>query len=280
MNKDCYNIMELYNNNKPIFENNVINATYILHLEGNGRYNSIINQLYYYRPSEVIYLFINKGYNDKCKKLYKRSSNYDLIDAYINIYHHAYNNNYNTILILEDDFIFSNKINNKEIIKDISNFIKKNNNNIFIYYLGTFPFIQLKSFNSNHNKIILNGGSHSVIYTRKCIEYLLKIYKPSITFDYDLFINKKIYNRYAYNIPLCYQLFPKTENRKNFWSFNYKNINTYYLIFSDIFIKYTKLDKNINPGYKIAYKLSKITPLFIITLIILIIYVIINYIKI
>jgi hypothetical protein len=48
-----------------------------------------------------------------------------------------------------------------------------------------------------------------------------------------------------YNEPLCYQLFPETENQK-YWGKNVVGI-----------IKLLKLDTQVEPGYSIAYIASR-----------------------
>ena len=43
-----------------------VDATYIIHLENNGRYQNIENQLSQIAPSNKVYILRNKGY--KCKQ--------------------------------------------------------------------------------------------------------------------------------------------------------------------------------------------------------------------
>ena len=60
----CYRF-ELLEFNDWLFEN--VDATYILHLEGNGRLDHIHDQLKTYHPTKKVYLVYNKGYK-KCHK--------------------------------------------------------------------------------------------------------------------------------------------------------------------------------------------------------------------
>ena len=95
----CYEYEE-YNFNNPLLD---VEATYIIHLQGNGRYESIIDQLHKYPISKKVYIVLNKGYK-KCKKnaaIIKPPL--DLIDAFLEIFNHAKNKK--NILILEDDFM-------------------------------------------------------------------------------------------------------------------------------------------------------------------------------
>ena len=164
---NCYYLKE-YLFNKSIFNN--IDATYIIHLENNGRLDSIMNQLKIYQPTKKIYILFNKGYK-KCKKnMFINKPPLDLIDSFFTIFKDAYNKKYNNILILEDDFIFDENILNKHHTDNIDYFIdyKNKRNEIFIYYLGVLPYIQTY-YGEYHNKIFLSTGSHSCIYPRSFI---------------------------------------------------------------------------------------------------------------
>ena len=100
----CYYIKTLYFND-PLFKET--DATYILHLEGNGRYQNIEEQLKQYHPTKIVHILFNKGYK-KCEKSGINTPPVDLVDAYKYAMNHA--SKYNTILILEDDFIFNKDI--------------------------------------------------------------------------------------------------------------------------------------------------------------------------
>jgi hypothetical protein len=104
----CYNFKKVTYNNGLL--DDAIDATYIIHLEGNGRYEDILKQLELYQPTKIVYIVFNKGYT-KCQK----DENivlpaHDLVDAFLQIFKDAKHKNYDNILILEDDFIFSEKI--------------------------------------------------------------------------------------------------------------------------------------------------------------------------
>jgi hypothetical protein len=105
--------MKPYRFKKKIFNdgflNNSVDATYIIHLENNGRYNHIQEQLSEYHPTNIVYILFNKGYKKSKKKYFINKTCLDLIDACLKIFKHAEIHNYNNILILEDDFIFSKK---------------------------------------------------------------------------------------------------------------------------------------------------------------------------
>jgi len=258
--KGCYEYEE-YSFEKPLLN---VEATYIIHLKNNGRYESIIEQLKKYNISKKVFIVLNKGYKN-CKK--HKSINkppLDLVDAYLEIFNHATNKD--NILILEDDFFFDEKIKEPFHQKNINNFINRKDD--FIYYLGTIPLIQLP-----HNYYHYNGftlGAHAIIYSKKnrekCIKY--NIQNRHKINDWDLFINfNNNYNsRFIYYTPLCYQLFTDTENSKH-WG----DHNIFYRFIAKIFIfvvKILKLHENIN-GYFVFYFFSKFVSMIIVLLLIL-----------
>ena len=60
--ESCYNFEKL--NYKTGLLDETVDATYIIHLEGNGRYDNILNQLEEYKPTQTVYILLNKGF--KC----------------------------------------------------------------------------------------------------------------------------------------------------------------------------------------------------------------------
>jgi len=91
----CYYIKTLYFND-PLFKET--EATYIIHLEGNGRYEEIEQQLKLYHPTKIVHILFNKGYK-KCEKIGIDAPPVDLVDAYKYAFNHA--SKYNTILIFQ-----------------------------------------------------------------------------------------------------------------------------------------------------------------------------------
>lgn len=260
------------------FLNNSVDATYIIHLENNGRYNHIQKQLSEYHPTDIVYILFNKGYKNSIKKPFINKSYLDLVDAFLEVFKHANKKKYNNILILEDDFIFSDKIKETKHINNLNNSIKNLGDKDFIYLLGCLPYL---SFPCSDNKYynFNASGMHAVIYSYKNRIKTLGINQEDIidwdiynrNFDYFYTFNKDNLNRYMYKIPLCYQLFPDTENKKNWYQDN--NIINYILIsIFKLCIKILGLDKHYEPGYTIYYFYSKyLMWIIILTLIISII---------
>ena len=253
MTDNCYRFEKIIYHN-PIFTQ--VEATYIIHLEGNGRIESIISQLKKYHPTRIVYILYNKGFK-KCKKDdYIIKSSLDLVDAFYYIFNDAYKKEYNNILILEDDFIFNEIIlNNDYHAKYIEHFIEKKKEDIFVYYLGTLPSLQIESYNSNSNRVLLSCGTHACIYPKKFIENTLFKFKKKDITDWDLYINVN-YVRYKYKINLIYQLFPVTENQKTWGDLNIftKTISNRVILNN----KLLKLDKQVYPGYIVYETTSKI----------------------
>lgn len=62
--------------------NDSVDATYILHLEDNGRLESIKKQLNQCHPTNIVYIVFDKGYK-KCKNNLKRITSYLILSNHI-----------------------------------------------------------------------------------------------------------------------------------------------------------------------------------------------------
>lgn len=230
-----------------------IDATYVIHLLNNGRFESMYQQLNTYKPSEKVYILENSGY--KTKPHIKQEPAYDLIHCFKYIFNDAKEKHYKTILILEDDFFFSDDIYD-ENLRQIEKVVKQSKGPI-LYHLGTLPLLRFQSY------LFFSGGAHSILYNEHAIDKMLDKLDYYVH-DYDLFINRYfIFQRYLTKKPLCYQLFPETENQKQWY-------NLFYLTsLFKLLIKFLKLDKQIQPGYGFFYFMSQL--LFIVLIFILIV---------
>lgn len=240
----CYQYEE-YHFNKPLLN---VEATYIIHLVGNGRYESIIDQLHKYPISKKVYIVLNQGY----KKCQKDSSitkpPLDLIDAFLEIFKHAQNKE--NILILEDDFMFDDKILDPFHQNNINKFIEKKSTSKFLYYIGALPYL-LFPYDFYNYKNIASGGTHSIIYSKKMRE---KLNMNNTIHDWDVYLNLQP-NRYVYYTPLCYQYFLETENTK-YWG-DHNSILFFLAPILKSFLKLLNLD-NSTKGYSILYFVSKL----------------------
>lgn len=244
-NSECYRLEQ------HEFSDGMLNldATYIIHLEGNGREQHINNQLEEYHPTNLVYILYNKGYKKCNKSLHLNEPQIDLIDAFLYIFKDAINKNYKNILILEDDFIFNDKIKDKKAQTNVMEFIKKKENEPMIYMLGCLPFIQ-RPYDKHTNVLSCGIGTHACIYSQPLMEQVLQENKTEFT-DWDYYTHSK-FTRYIYHEPLCYQLFPETENQQNWESFFGLKYVLLYLI------KFLQLDKKPEPGYTFFYNTSKL----------------------
>ena len=158
----CYRF-ELLEFEDCLFQN--IDATYILHLEGNGRIDHIHEQLKTYHPSKKVYIVYNKGYKNCAKELHIQSSGYDITHANINAFEHA--QQYKHVLVLEDDFIFS-----KEVVdhtKHVDTFLERDTK--FVYQLGSNPIVALPIDMYHYRVLGLLG--HANIYSSSCRKQLM-----------------------------------------------------------------------------------------------------------
>ena len=248
----CYRFQEIKYAD-PIFKE--VQATYIIHLEGNGRLPAIEEQLKKYHPTETVYILWNKGFKKCQKDPAIDKSPLDLVDAFMQCFKDADEKGYENILILEDDFIFDEKILDPCHARSIEAFLKSKQGDNYVYYLGCASLIQFSTF-GNHDRVFSSVGTHSVIYPKTFIKYTLTQYQFEIL-DYDEYMNKNLFNfsRFKYSNILCYQTFPNTENQTN-WGSNYiEKLGVPILLNS---ILYLKLDRQVQPGYDILNLVSKI----------------------
>jgi len=269
---NCYNFVE-YNFDKGLLDNS-IDATYVLHLENNGRINKVIEQLYKYKPTKKIYILYNKGFKKCNKKLTKNIPDKDIVHNNLTIFQHAKNLNYNNILILEDDFIFNDKIKNKDILNDLNIFLNKYINEKFIYYIGGTPVYSVP-YIKNHYIPLFVTSLHCCVYSKSTRELLL--YNSKNVLDtflfWDIYLNEnKNINKYHYKYPLCYQIFSLTENQKHWTISNNPLINKITINFFLFCINVLNLDKTPEPGFTIIYIFSIVSFYFFIFFIIYIIY--------
>jgi hypothetical protein len=261
MENECYYYEKLKYNNNILFENTV-DATYIITLINNGRLNDVKNRLMKIHPTKIVYIVHNKGFK-KCKKAeFITKPPLDLVDANLDIFKHAKQNNYNNILILEDDYFFSEDI--KDHIKNVNEFLIKHQGIEFQYYLGCVPNIMLPYDKYHYQQSSI--GTHAVIFSKEMREKMMKTKQENIS-DWDYFCNLDFFTRITYYKPLSYQLFPETENSL-YWGSNIKYMPQMLVNFQKNILKFLNLDNKPEPGYTIFYYLGKI--LFYVYLIIII----------
>jgi hypothetical protein len=245
INNHCYNFEK--RNYEYGFLDSFIDATYILTMENSERKESYEKQLKEFIPTKTVYIVYNKGFK-KCDKVLKEQlSPFDLNDSYLNTMNHSLQNNYNNIIILEDDFIFNPQIKNINVINDINN-IFKNNTGSFYFNLGALNYLFNPLSLSNVYSGICILSSHAIIYNKSICIDILKDTKMNNYINWDMYLTLN-YKSYFYKYPLAYQKFTNTENKKNWCSgINdfFKNIIMYMF---ETGISYFELDTQPEIGW-------------------------------
>uniref|UniRef100_A0A6C0HIS7 Glycosyltransferase n=1 Tax=viral metagenome TaxID=1070528 RepID=A0A6C0HIS7_9ZZZZ len=245
----CYRFEKVAGEN-PLFLH--VDATYVVHLETNGRLEQVRKGLRDYFPSKNTFILFNKGYKNCKKNLPKQTSAYDIVDANLAIFRDAREKNYRNILILEDDFFFHKDIRNHA--PQVDAFILKKQDEEIFYFLGCIPGVVFP-YDWNHYRVLLGVATHAVIYSKNYRDELLNTAQSEID-DWDMFqMRFKPLHRYMYFKPLCYQLFPETENSK-MWGKD----NIFLFLFAKVVIqlfRFLNLHKEAEPGYSIFYFLSR-----------------------
>jgi hypothetical protein len=210
---ECYRFEKL--EYKSGLLDDCVDATYIIHLEDNGRLPHIHEQLQKFQPSRTVYVAINRGFKNCEKKLPEAIPSHDLIHAFLTAFKHAEQNGYKNILVLEDDFIFDDAILEKDNTDSICKFIKGLENEPFLYSLGCLPYIQVP-ISYKHRVALIKSATHACIYTKSIRTQLMLTSIKKIS-DWDIYTNFNV-KQYIYHIPLCYQLITETENSKH-WKY-------------------------------------------------------------
>ena len=263
MNDKCFNYEKRYYKNG--FFDSFVDATYILTMENSKRKLDYENQLKKYIPTKIVYIVLNKGYKKCAKNLVKQQSNYDIVDANLNIMNHSLKNNYENILILEDDFIFNDALIDFNIINEIKDFFINNKNKNFYFNLGPIPFLFNIIPNKNIYKSIFITSNQGVIYKKNLILEIVN--DKNIYIKNDIHIDKYInkYNSYFYKIPLIIQTLPETENREIWSDF-----------ISNYFIEISELNLNPKKGwdrmYSILFFFNYLLNIIVASIILLIVY--------
>ena len=243
----CYSI-ETITFDDPLFKN--VDATYILHLEDDvKRYADIQEQLKTYHPTKTVHIVFNPGYK-KCEKPGVRNAPEDLVHTVMYALNDA--RRYETILILEDDFMFDPSVTARS--KDIDDFVSTHTD--FIYRLGGIPYLQVPV--GAYTYAALVGGTHSVLLS-KSMRAKIETTPPK-NIDWDVYLNL-VYPNYLYCRPLCCQLFPPTENRK-VWGMHHWMLRLGGNLLA-LGVHLLRLDTQCEPGYTIMYLVSKLIPIFI-----------------
>jgi len=268
MNDSCYTFEKIEYKQGLLSE--CVDATYVIHLEGNGRLEAVKTQLAEYCPTRLVYIVLNKGYK-KCEKPeYVKNPARDLVDANLQIFKHAEQQGYGNILVLEDDFIFSEKIKERRHCDNVCRFLRTHTNKPICYLLGCIPFI-LVPYDYNNYRQLYSFATHCVVFNKKMRDIVLNE-NPEKILDWDAYFYFSHFNRKrVYYDCLCYQLFQETENSK-FWGQEYGPIIQNLCKTTIPIMKALNMDKNPEPGFTVFYIFSKMLGLLLLFLLLWICY--------
>ena len=218
MNNLCYHY-ERINNNKSLFP--IIDCTYVIILKDSKYESRIREQMRRYPLSKNILLQWNKGYKNCRKKLPRQFSVSDLTDSYKTIFHNAIINDYEYIIILEEDFVVLGDMMDGGIREEIQYFLRREE--VEMLSLGSVVWGSRECGDDNFRKLDIKQGTHAFVYKREIILYLYNLIKNSEeVLDMDIMTNIYCKGMYGYKRPLIIQVFSVTENQEN-WGSNIRN---------------------------------------------------------
>lgn len=291
-NKNCYYFQ--YLNFDSGFLEKSVDITYIITMyNAYERHQQIFTKLKHYTPTKNIVIIYNYGFKKCDKYFFKNKIKYTFEDlTYTNLYIFSIAKKYNNILILEDDFVFSNLILKSRVQEDLNQFINIHKPNI--YYLGGLPIqINIGTLLNKHINCSILTTTHSVIYSREAREFILndKINSKNLNhWDDPTDAISSIPKKYYYYQPLCTQSFPTTENKKN-WQINNEksklgklkrkimtHISSKYINLLDLDKdKFTYLNSHLDKKFKLHYNIIFLIHIILLILIILFIFFLLRY---
>ena len=175
--------------------------------------------------------------------------------------------NYQKILILEDDFVCSPELKNKEHINNIEIFTKKKNKSIFSF--GVLPIIT--TYHSNFfRRSWISTGTHATLFPNFFFKKIID--NEHNICDIDVYLHL-ISKRYIYYKPLITQSFPVTDNFKTWGNSCIGKLGGIIFRFIISFlITIFELDKREEPGTTRIYLINKLLFDFIIPFLLLILF--------
>uniref|UniRef100_A0A6C0F9B0 Glycosyltransferase n=1 Tax=viral metagenome TaxID=1070528 RepID=A0A6C0F9B0_9ZZZZ len=238
-----------------------IDMTYVITMENAvERQKKAIAQLNKYKLSSNVTIMYNKGYKN-CQKTFCKdevcdrvdTSYTDLFHALRNVFNDAMENGYETILVLEDDFIISDAILEPDVVPSLYGLIQDYRDKSLFLRLGTLPILSY-GYSKNFKKLLSGVGMHAVIYNKKGIVDMNKNTNYSRITDIDLRSNLVFLNRQLmYREPLINQIFGKTENNKQ-WGGDLGAVGYFWASIVKKYLLLTGLDTSVEPGTTFNYK--------------------------
>jgi hypothetical protein len=248
-NRHCYEF-KIRTYSKGLLDPSV-DATYIIHLLNNERYDAIQKEVDAFQPTKTLWFVLNQGFKACPKQLPKQQAGYDLADATTQIYRHAEEMGYENILVLEDDCFFHEDLKKPQIQQDLNAFFQQKKDTPFSYRLGSIPLVMVPFV--THSSFGFYGGAHAYVTSSA-----FRAAATNKITDIDEYLNIAG-NQYVYYKPLAYQLFPDTDNKAS-WGSNYNAFPYIFpllAVFFKLYIQLIGLDIRSEPGFSFAYLAAK-----------------------
>lgn len=206
----------------------IVDCVYIITMKNNTKRRELfLKQLKKVHLHSNIIIVNNAGYKDyekylSLKKPIKvKNSVQDLTHANISIFEHAEKNNYDNILILEDDFRFCvENITSAESLNDLKEIISHEHSKVIS--LGCLPLIS-KKYHFNFLYCLHCSGTHAHIYKKNCREKIKNFIQKNKFYDWDVITF--VYGKLFYHKLLIYQIYEKNDWKKWGYSSNNKLMN-------------------------------------------------------
>ena len=210
----CYRYKVINRTKTPILKN--VDVLLVLTMEDNYRFNEDPFLLNLAKKTIIQY---NKGFKTGKKPDSIKSVCHDIVHANYTAFN--YLKKYNKVIILEDDALVIN--NDIKIYNEIDTFIKDKNFDCFSFgSMGIFSKYNNNFLKLKKTKICTFGAGQAIIYSREARTTLIKkmIDNNFGNGQMDGYYVNSLDNIFTYKYPLIVQLFPVTENRKEWVFFN------------------------------------------------------------
>ena len=217
MNDYCYTY-EVLKSGRPMFP--MIDCVYVMIMNNSKYEERVRDQLAKYPLGQRILLQKNSGFKRCQKSIARQDTIADLVDSNYTFLTNAIQNNYKRILVLEEDFIISPKLGDKDVIRDIQSFLTVHEPEALL--MGSVLW-RTGAMVENFKEVEIKLGTHAIIYNHVGIQKLYDLItrKMNTAIDIDILTNDYL-KMYSYKLPLIIQVFGGTENQQN-WGIHIPN---------------------------------------------------------
>lgn len=191
----------------------MIDCVYVIIMNNSKYEERVRDQLAKYPLGQRILLQKNAGFKRCSKSITRQDTVADLVDSNYTFLTNAIQNNYRRILVLEEDFIISPKLGDKDVMRDIQSFLTVHEPEALL--LGSVLW-RTGAMVENFKEVEIKLGTHAIIYNHVGIQKLYDLItkKMNSAIDVDILTNDYL-KMYSYKLPLIIQVFGGTENQQN-----------------------------------------------------------------